>query len=106
MGALCRLYGFLFHFRLKKKRQTKLEGIHRTATWTLVLEAFLFLAHLTVLYMFCTVHNVICEFGTCIVMSLNRTLVKDKMRTCKGECAQFSFSKCPIDSHGGAGAEI
>jgi hypothetical protein len=70
------------------------------------LEAFLFLAHLTVLYMFCTVHNVICEFGTCIVMSLNRTHVKDKMRTCKGECAQFSFSKCPIDSHGGAGAEI
>ncbi len=29
-------------------------------------------------------------------MSVNGTLVEDKMRTFKGECSQFSFNKCPI----------
>jgi hypothetical protein len=35
-------------------------------------------------------------FGTCTIVSLNRTLVEDKMRRFKGECAHFSFSKFPI----------
>ncbi len=35
-------------------------------------------------------------------MSVNGTLVEDKMRRFKGECAQFSFNKCPIYTHDGA----
>jgi hypothetical protein len=62
--------------------------------------------------MFCTVHNIIhlvsssAEFSTFTVVSANGTLFEDKMRTCKSECAQLSFSKCPIDTHGGAGAKF
>jgi hypothetical protein len=36
----------------------------------------------------------------------SETLVEDKMRTFKGEWAQFSFSKCPIYIHDGASAKI
>jgi hypothetical protein len=36
------------------------------------------------------------QFGTCTVLSVNGTLVEDKMRTFKSECAQFRFNKCPI----------
>ncbi len=36
------------------------------------------------------------KFGTCTVVSINGTLVEDKMRGFKGECAHFSFNKCPI----------
>ncbi len=39
------------------------------------------------------------KFGTCTVVSVNRTLIEDKMRSFKGECAYFSFSKCPICNH-------
>jgi hypothetical protein len=48
------------------------------------------------------------EFGTCIVVSVNGThvIVEDKMRRFKGECAQFSFNKCPIDTHDGASAKF
>ncbi len=35
-------------------------------------------------------------------MSVNGTLVVDKMRRYNGECAQFSFNKCPIYNHDGA----
>ncbi len=35
-------------------------------------------------------------------MILNGTLVKDKMRRFKGECAHFRFNKCPIYTHDGA----
>jgi hypothetical protein len=28
-------------------------------------------------------------------------LFEDKMRRFKGECAHFSFDKCPIDTHDG-----
>ncbi len=46
------------------------------------------------------------KFGTCTVVSLNGTLVEDKMRRFKGECAHFSFNKCPIYTHDGAGAKF
>jgi hypothetical protein len=32
-------------------------------------------------------------------VSVNGTLVEDKMRGFKGECAHFSFNKCPIYTH-------
>ncbi len=46
------------------------------------------------------------KFGTCTVVSVNGTLVEYKMRTFKGECAQFSFKKCPIYTHDGASAKF
>jgi hypothetical protein len=45
------------------------------------------------------------KFGTCTVVSLNETLLKIKMRRFKGECAHFSFNKCPIYTHDGASAK-
>ncbi len=39
-------------------------------------------------------------------MSVNGTLVEDKMRRLKGECAHFSFSKCHIYTHDGASAKF
>ncbi len=32
--------------------------------------------------------------------------VEDKMRRFKGECAHFSFKKCPIYTHDGASANL
>ncbi len=34
------------------------------------------------------------------------TLVEDKMRRFKGECAHFSFNKCPIYTHDSANAQF
>jgi hypothetical protein len=51
--------------------------------------------------------SVSAKFGTCTVVSVNGTLVEDKMRTFKGECAKcacLSFGKCPIYTHDGANA--
>ncbi len=39
-------------------------------------------------------------------MSVNGALVKDKMRGFKGECAHFSFKKCPIYTHDDASAKF
>ncbi len=39
-------------------------------------------------------------------MIVNGTLVEDKMRRFKGECAHFSFNKCPIYTHDGASAKF
>ncbi len=39
-------------------------------------------------------------------MGVNGTLVEDTMRRFKGECAHFSFNKCPIYTHDGASAKI
>ncbi len=39
-------------------------------------------------------------------MSVNGTLVKDKMFWFKGDYAHFSFNKCPIYTHDGASAKI
>ncbi len=40
-------------------------------------------------------------------MSVTGRLVEDKMRTFKGECAQFSFKKCHVYTHdAGACAEF
>ncbi len=39
-------------------------------------------------------------------MSVNGAIVEDKMRRLKGECAQFSFKKCPIYNHDGASAKF
>ncbi len=39
-------------------------------------------------------------------MGVNGTLVEDKMRRFKGECAHFSFNKCPIYTHDGASAKF
>ncbi len=38
-------------------------------------------------------------------MSVNGTLVKDELRRFKGECAHFSFNKCPIYTYDGASAK-
>ncbi len=46
------------------------------------------------------------KFGTWTVVSVNETLVEDKMREFKGECAHFSFNKCPIYTHDGASAKF
>jgi hypothetical protein len=46
------------------------------------------------------------KFGTCTVMSVNETRIEDKMRRFKGECAHFSFKKCPIYTHDGASAKF
>jgi hypothetical protein len=37
---------------------------------------------------------------------VNGTLVEDKMRRFKGECAHFVFSKYPIYTHDGASAKL
>ncbi len=39
-------------------------------------------------------------------MSVNGTLVEDKMRRFKGECAQFNFKKCSIYTHDGASSKF
>ncbi len=46
------------------------------------------------------------KFGTCTVVSVNGTLVEDKMRWSKGENAHFSCSKCPIYTLDGASAKF
>ncbi len=46
------------------------------------------------------------KFGTCTVVIINGTLVEDKMRGFKGECAHFSFNKHPIYTHEGASAKF
>ncbi len=46
------------------------------------------------------------KFGTCTVVSVNGTLVEDKKRRFKGECAHFSFNKCPIYAPDGASAKF
>ena len=38
-------------------------------------------------------------------MSVNGTLVEDKMRRFKGECEHFRFNKCPIYTHDGASSK-
>ncbi len=39
-------------------------------------------------------------------MSVNKTLVEDKMGRFKGECAHFIFNKGPIYTHDGASAKF
>ncbi len=39
-------------------------------------------------------------------MSVNGALVEDKMGRFKGECAHFSFNKCPIYTLDGASAKF
>jgi hypothetical protein len=39
-------------------------------------------------------------------VSVNGTQVEGKMRKFKGECAQFSFNRCPIHTHDGANAKF
>jgi hypothetical protein len=39
-------------------------------------------------------------------VSVNGTLVEDKMRRIEGECAHFSFKKCSIYTHDGANAKF
>ncbi len=46
------------------------------------------------------------KFGTCTDVSVNRTLVEDKMDRFKGECAHFSYKKCTIYIHDGASAKF
>ncbi len=46
------------------------------------------------------------KFGTCTVVSVNGTLVEDKMRRFKGECAHFIFNKCPIYTHDSANVKF
>ncbi len=46
------------------------------------------------------------KFGTCTVVSVNGTLVEDKMRRFKGECEHFIFNNCPFHTHDGASAKF
>jgi hypothetical protein len=47
------------------------------------------------------------KFGICtVVVSIVRTLVKDKMLGFKGECAQFRFNNCPFYTHDGPSAKF
>jgi hypothetical protein len=46
------------------------------------------------------------KFDTCTVVSVNGTLVEDKMRRLKSECTHFSYHKCPIFTHDGASAKF
>ncbi len=46
------------------------------------------------------------KFDTCTVVSVNGTLVEDKMRRFRGECAHFSFNKCPNCTHDDASAKF
>ncbi len=46
------------------------------------------------------------KFGTCTAVSINGTLVEDKMGRFKGACAHFRFNKCPIYTHDGANAKF
>ncbi len=39
-------------------------------------------------------------------MSVNETLVEEKMHTLQGEYAQLSFNKCPIYTHDDASAKL
>ncbi len=39
-------------------------------------------------------------------MSVNGTQIEKKMRTFKGECAQFIFNRCLIYTHDGASAKF
>ncbi len=46
------------------------------------------------------------KFGTCTVVSVNGTLVEDKMRRLTLESTHFIFNKCPIYTHDGASAKF
>ncbi len=46
------------------------------------------------------------KYGTCTVVSVNGTLVEDKLRRFKGECAHFSFLSCFNYTHDGASAKF
>ncbi len=46
------------------------------------------------------------KFSTCTIIGVNGTLFEDKMRRFQGECAHFSFNKCPIYTHDGASAKF
>jgi hypothetical protein len=57
----------------------------------------------------CTVIRFLCasdKFDTCTVVSVNGTLVEDKIRRFKGECAHFIFNKRTISTHDGASAKF
>jgi hypothetical protein len=43
---------------------------------------------------------------SCTVVSVNGTLIEDKLRRFKGECAHFSFKKCPIYTHDDASGKF
>ncbi len=45
-------------------------------------------------------------FGACTVVGVGGTLVEEKMRGFKGECAHFGFNECPICTRDCAGAEF
>ncbi len=46
------------------------------------------------------------KFGTCTVVSVNRTLVEVKMCTITLESTHFIFNKCPMYTHNGASAKF
>ncbi len=46
------------------------------------------------------------KFGTCTIVSVNGSLVEDKMYTFTLESTHFIFNKCLIYTHGGASAKF
>ncbi len=61
---------------------------------------------LYILYTVIRFLSVSAKFGTCTVVSVNGILVEDNLHRFKGECAQFSFNKCPIYTYDGASAKF
>jgi hypothetical protein len=91
-----RMYEYTGWLQILRPNQWNLRG----GGWTRVLVILCTWGPVT-----CTVIRFVCvraKFSLCIVVSVNWILVEDKMRRIKGECAHFSFNKCPISTHDGA----
>jgi hypothetical protein len=71
------------------------QSVHCWLSQFLVVEV---LSREALLFLHTVIHvvSIRAQFGTCTVVSVHGTLVEDKMRTFKSECAQFTFNKCPI----------
>jgi hypothetical protein len=50
--------------------------------------------------------TVIVSRGTCTVVSVNKSLVEDRMCRFKNKFVHFIFKKCPIYTHDGASAKF
>jgi hypothetical protein len=57
-------------------------------------------------YTFLVKLSVNAKFGTCTVLSYNRTLDEAKLCAFTLECTHFVFDKCPIDTHDGVSAKF
>ena len=81
-----------------------------TQKWDIIQLSFWIHVTITLYKLYWTVIRFVwvsANFGSCTVVSVNGTLVEDKMRKFKGECANFNFNKkCPIYTHHRASAKF